>query len=172
MRRAPARAELACGRSGSRLGFSRVEPRFEKVTTSDGRHLDVMIAGPEGAGVVLAHSGTPSSGRLFASLLDAGAKRGLRHLSYARPGYADSSPNAGRSVADCTADVEAITEQLEIEVFHTVGSSGGGPHALACAALLPERVLSGATVAGSGPPDAEGLDWLAGMGEEKRSRSR
>ena len=129
MRRAPARAELACGRSGSRLGFSRVEPRFEKVTTSDGRHLDVMIAGPEGAGVVLAHRGTPSSGRLFASLLDAGAKRGLRHLSYARPGYANSSPNAGRSVADCTADVEAIAEQLEIEVFHTVGSSAGGPHA-------------------------------------------
>jgi len=59
MRRAPARAELACGRAGSRLGFSRVEPRFEKVTTSDGRHLDVMIAGPERAGVVLAHSGTP-----------------------------------------------------------------------------------------------------------------
>ena len=68
------------------------------------------------------------------------------------------------------ADVEAITEQLEIEVFHTVGSSGGGPHALACAAFLPERVLSAATVAGSAPHDAEGLDWLAG--EEKRSRSR
>ena len=147
-------------------GSARVEPRLEQVTTQDGRHLDLMIAGPEGGVVVLAHSGTPSSGRLFAALLDAGAERGLRHVSYARPGYADSSRNAGRSVADCTADVEAIADQLEIERFHTVGSSGGGPHALACAALLPDRVLSAATVGGCAPYDAEGLDWLAGMGAE------
>jgi pimeloyl-ACP methyl ester carboxylesterase len=157
----------ASGRAGDAwLRCSRVEPRVEQVTTPDGRQLDVMIAGPEGGGVVLAHTGTPSSGRVFAPRLDATAERGLRHVSYARPGYADSSRNEGRSVADCAADVEAIADHLEVERFHTVGSSGGGPHALACAALLPGRVLSTATVGGCAPYDAEGLDWLAGMGAE------
>jgi pimeloyl-ACP methyl ester carboxylesterase len=143
-----------------------VELRFETVATPDGRRLDVMLTGPEDGEVVVAHTGTPSSGRMFATLLVVGAERGLRHLSYARPGYVDSTRNAGRSVADCAADVQAIAQQLELDRFHTVGSSGGGPHALACAALLPERVISAATVAGAAPFQAEGLDWLAGMGAE------
>jgi pimeloyl-ACP methyl ester carboxylesterase len=45
-----------------------------------------------------------------------------------------------------------------------MGHSGGGPHALACAALLPERVLGAVGVAGLAPSPAEGLDWFAGMG--------
>jgi pimeloyl-ACP methyl ester carboxylesterase len=146
--------------------FGRVQPRFEAVTTPDGRRLDVTIAGPDGGEVVLAHSGTPSSGRIFAALLDAGAERGLRQVAYARPGYVDSTRNAGRSVADCVADVQAIADELAFDRFHTVGSSGGGPHALACAALLPDRIISAATVAGAAPHEAEGLDWSGGMGAE------
>jgi pimeloyl-ACP methyl ester carboxylesterase len=134
----------------------------------DGPHgrLDVEIGGPVEGEAVLMHSGTPGAGRLFALWVDAGAERGLRHVAYSRPGYGDSARHAGRSVADCAADVAAVADALGLERFFTVGASGGGPHALACAALLPERVLSAATIGGVAPAEAEGLDWLAGMGEE------
>jgi pimeloyl-ACP methyl ester carboxylesterase len=69
-------------------------------------------------------------------------------------------------VADCAADADAIADALGIDRFHTVGWSGGGPHTLACAALLPDRVIAAATVAGAAPHDGEGLDWSAGMGDE------
>jgi pimeloyl-ACP methyl ester carboxylesterase len=87
-------------------------------------------------------------------------------VTYSRPGYGDSTRHAGRSVADCAGDVAAIADQLGFERFHTVGWSGGGPHALATAALLGERVHSAATLASIAPFDAEDLDWMAGMGEE------
>jgi pimeloyl-ACP methyl ester carboxylesterase len=63
-------------------------------------------------------------------------------------------------------DVQAIADHLGVQRFHTMGWSGGGPHALATAALLPDRVISAGTVAGAAPHDAEGLDWSEGMGEE------
>jgi pimeloyl-ACP methyl ester carboxylesterase len=69
-------------------------------------------------------------------------------------------------VASCAADVTAITETLGIERFLTVGWSGGGPHALACAALIPEQTLAAATMAGAAPFGAADLDFLDGMGEE------
>jgi pimeloyl-ACP methyl ester carboxylesterase len=103
---------------------------------------------------------------LFAPMTEAGEARGLRHVAYSRPGYAASDRRAGRRVADCAADVAAITDQLGIDRFYTVGWSGGGPHALACAAQLGDRVIAAATLASVAPRDAEGLDWLAGMGEE------
>ncbi len=128
--------------------------------------LDVQIGGPADGQTVVFHTGTPSAGRLFAPMIDAGAERGLRHVVYSRPGYATSDRRAGRSVADCVSDVTAITDALGVQRFFTVGWSGGGPHALACAALLPERVIAAATIAGVAPRDAEGLDWLDGMGQE------
>jgi pimeloyl-ACP methyl ester carboxylesterase len=143
-----------------------VVERLESLTASGGRRLDVVVAGPESGAVVIAHTGTPSGGRLFAPLVDEGAERGLRHISYARPGYADSDRDEGRSVADCAADTAAIADRLGIDRFHTLGWSGGGPHALACAALLPDRVVSAASIAGVAPREADGLDWYAGMGEE------
>ena len=136
------------------------------VLTPDGRRLAVEVAGPEGGDVIVFHTGTPVAGTLFGPMLVAGAERGLRHVSYSRPGYADSDRQPGRSVADCARDVAAIADALDIERFYTTGNSGGGPHALACAALLPDRVHSAATTAGVAPFDAEGLDWLAGMGQE------
>jgi pimeloyl-ACP methyl ester carboxylesterase len=137
-----------------------------EVTTEDGRKLVVEVAGPDGGEVVLFHTGTPGAGRVFPPLIEAGAERGLRHVSYARPGYADSDRDPGRTVADCAVDSAAIADALDIESFYTTGQSGGGPHALACAALLGDRVRSAATTASVAPYEAEGLDWLQGMGRE------
>jgi pimeloyl-ACP methyl ester carboxylesterase len=143
-----------------------VEAQRKTVSTGDGRRLEVTITGPEPGRVVVVHTGTPSDGRQFLEAVQAGVERGLRQVSYARPGYADSDRHEGRSVADCVADVEVIADSLGIERFHVMGASGGGPHALACAALLPDRVISAATVAGAAPHDGPGLDWTAGMGAE------
>ena len=123
-------------------------------------------AAPEDGAPQVFHLGTPFAGDPLADWAEAGVERGLRHVLYSRPGYGDSDRHEGRSVADCVSDVEAVTAALGIDRFHTVGWSGGGPHALACAALLPERVLSAATIGGVAPWEAEGLDWLDGMGPE------
>ncbi len=69
-------------------------------------------------------------------------------------------------VAACIADVAAIADALGYERFYSVGGSGGGPHSIALAALLPDRVIAAAAIATPAPVGAEGLDWTAGMGEE------
>jgi pimeloyl-ACP methyl ester carboxylesterase len=137
-----------------------------QIRTGDGHLLDVELAGPKGGRSLIFHTGTPSAGSLFEAMIELGVERGLRHISYSRPGYGGSDRHPGRSVADCASDVQRLAEELEIEQFFTVGASGGGPHALACAALLPDRTLAAATLAGVAPFEAAGLDWLAGMGEE------
>jgi pimeloyl-ACP methyl ester carboxylesterase len=140
--------------------------RRMQVPGPEGRALDVVVAGPDDGGVVLAHHGTPGSALLLSAQADAGAARGLRHVSYSRPGYGDSDRAEGRSVADCARDAAAVLDALGAETCVTVGWSGGGPHALACAALLGDRVRSAASIAGVAPYEAEGLDWSAGMGQE------
>jgi pimeloyl-ACP methyl ester carboxylesterase len=144
------------------------EPR---VLTLDngGRRLEVVCAGPPSAPAVVMHSGTPSAPQpLSPEFLGAAAANGMQLITYGRPGYAGSSEQPGRVVADAAADVEWILDDLGISNFVTVGWSGGGPHALACAALLPERCLAVATVAGVGPANVPSLDFLAGMGEENQ----
>jgi pimeloyl-ACP methyl ester carboxylesterase len=131
-----------------------------------GRALEVEVSGPDDGHAVVFHNGTPSAGSLFAPLIELGASRGLRHVAYSRPGYAGSDRDEGRTVADCAADVAAVADELGVREFFTVGVSGGGPHALACAALLGERVLAAATIGSVAPFDAAGLDWSAGMGQE------
>jgi pimeloyl-ACP methyl ester carboxylesterase len=142
-----------------------MDPRLQ-IVGADGRRLDVELTGPEDGRALVFHTGTPSAGVVFAPLVQAGSERGLRHVAYSRPGYGQSDRRAGRTVADCAADVAAIADELGIEQFFTVGWSGGGPHALACAALLPERTIAAATLASVAPRDAEGVDWLNGMGDE------
>jgi pimeloyl-ACP methyl ester carboxylesterase len=90
---------------------------------------------------------------------------GIRLLTYDRPGYGDSSPRPGRSVADAAADVVLVTEALTVQRFAVLGFSGGGPHALAVAAALGDRVVRCAAVSSVAPMDAAGLDWFAGMSE-------
>ena len=102
----------------------------------------------------------------FPLLTDALDERGWQLVAYARPGYAGSSRHEGRSVADAAGDVATILDQLGLDRFLTIGWSGGGPHALACAALLPDRCEAAASLAGVAPFDADGLEFLAGMGPE------
>jgi pimeloyl-ACP methyl ester carboxylesterase len=136
------------------------------VDTSEARTLDAYVDGPEGAVPLLFHNGTPSTGQLFEPFVQAASERDLRMVSFSRAGYANSTRHPGRSVADVVPDVAAVLDQLGAQRFYTLGWSGGGPHALACAALLPERLLGAATVGGLAPYDADGLDWMAGMGQE------
>jgi pimeloyl-ACP methyl ester carboxylesterase len=134
------------------------------VELDDGRVLELLVAGPESGMPLVFHSGTPSAAVPFAPMIEQAAARGLRLVTWSRPGYGASTRQPGRSVADIAADTEAIVDGLGGRRFLTMGWSGGGPHALACAALLPERTLACATIAGVAPWDAEGLDFLDGMG--------
>jgi pimeloyl-ACP methyl ester carboxylesterase len=136
------------------------------ITLEDNRSLEVAVAGPAEGSVVVLHHGTPSSARPFSSFVGAATARGVRLISYSRPGYAGSGRLEGRSISDCVADVVGIVDQLGVDRFSTMGWSGGGPHTLACAALLPERVVACATIAGVGPCGVEGLDFMEGMGAE------
>jgi pimeloyl-ACP methyl ester carboxylesterase len=138
----------------------------KRVRTPDGRSLEVIEAGPEDGVPILVHHGTPGAAALFGPSVEAGAERGFRHVAWSRPGYGESDRLPGRSIADCVPDVTAVADALGIERFHTLGGSGGGPHALACARLLPDRVISATTIASGAPADAPGLDWTAGMGRE------
>ncbi|MGO9190521.1 MAG: alpha/beta fold hydrolase [Streptosporangiaceae bacterium] len=115
----------------------------------------------------MVHVGTPGGRRLYGprTLADA-RRRGLRLISYDRPGYGDSTPQPGRSTADCAGDVRVICEALGISRLAMWGLSGGGPHVLACAALLPDLVTAAASLASPAPYDAEGLDWLSGFSQE------
>jgi len=135
------------------------------VTTPDGRTLRVYEAGATDGRPILALNGTPMSGRLFGPHGEDAARRGAKLIGYDRPGYAGSSPLEGRSVADAAEDVRTIADTLELDRFAVWGISGGGPHSLACAALLPDRVVAAASLASVAPREAEGLDWTAGMGE-------
>lgn len=132
----------------------------------DGRTLEYLVAGPADGTPLVMHTGTPTAAVLFEPLAAAAARHGLRLVIHSRPGYAGSSPQPGRTVAAVTSDVTALLDALGADRFVTAGWSGGGPHALACAALLPGRCLAAATVAGVAPYGAEGLDWLDGMGAE------
>jgi len=119
---------------------------------------------PEGKPVFLLH-GTPGS-RLGPHPRSAVLHRlGVRLISFDRPGYGESDRMEGRQVADVAADVRAIADAYGLRKFAVVGRSGGGPHALACAALLPERITRGAVLVGLAPRGADGLDWFDGMAQ-------
>jgi pimeloyl-ACP methyl ester carboxylesterase len=136
------------------------------VHTLDGRTLAVEDSGDPAGRPVLAHMGTPNSRHLYRPNVRDAAERGLRLISYDRPGYGGSSPQPGRTVADCAGDVRTICTELGIDRLATWGHSGGGPHVLACAVLLPDLVTAAASLASPAPFDAEGLDFFAGMGQD------
>lgn len=91
------------------------------------------------------------------------ADAGLRLISYDRPGYGRSTRHRGRRIVDCVGDVAAIANELELERFAVAGRSGGGPHALAVGARLPERVTRVLCSVGFAPFDAPDFDWFEGM---------
>ena len=133
---------------------------------ADGRRLDLYVAGPESGPPLVFHHGSPSSGIPPLGFVDALAARGMRYVAWSRPGYGDSTRHAGRSVMDVASDTAAVLDHVGADTAYTLGWSGGGPHAIAAAALLPERILAAATIGGVAPYPAEGIDWLEGMGPE------
>jgi pimeloyl-ACP methyl ester carboxylesterase len=148
------------------------DPHTQTVQAPDGRQLEVVTAGPEDGRCFLFHSGTPSAAAAFPPLVVELTQRNMRLVTFSRPGYAASSAMAGRAVGDVATDVQAILDALRVGPFFCAGQSGGGPHALACAALLPDRVIATATLAGVAPWPADGLDWFGGMGPENLEEFR
>jgi pimeloyl-ACP methyl ester carboxylesterase len=141
----------------------------------DTREHDTGEAAGDGRAVVFWLHGTPNIGPPPEPLFAAAARSGLRWVSYDRPAYGGSSPVPDRDVASAAADVAAIADALGIDRFAVLGHSGGGPHALACGALLPGRVLAVVSVSAPAPPDAHDLDWFAGLsqsgvGEQRAAR--
>lgn len=121
-------------------------------------------AGPADAPTVaIWHHGTPNIGEPPAPLLEASAARGIRWLGFDRPGYGGSSAVEGRTVADAADLAARVADAAGVASFAAVGHSGGGPHALACAAVLGERVTAVVSIGGLAPIDAQGLDWFEGM---------
>jgi pimeloyl-ACP methyl ester carboxylesterase len=136
------------------------------VSLPDGRDLELEVAGPDGAPVLVFIPGTPGASHQLGAIARGAAARGHRLVTWSRAGYGASTPRPGRDVASETADVKAVLDHLGVDTCVVAGWSGGGPHALACGALLPDRVRAVTSVAGVAPYDAPGLDFLAGMGEE------
>src|SRR5271168_4735661 len=128
----------------------------------DTRADPIADAAPGSPVAVFWLHGSPNVGSPPEPLFASAEANGLRWVSYDRPGYGGSDPHDGRTVASAAADVAAIADALGLGRFTVLGHSGGGPHALACAALLPERVIAAVSVSAPAPSDADGLDWFAG----------
>ena len=137
------------------------------VETVDGRRLRAEVAG-DGRRAVLVQVGTPNAGVIHREWVRDAAARGLTLIAYDRPGYGGSSRRPGRTVADCAADVRRLSEVFGFERCVVWGFSGGGPHALACGALLGDLVAAVATIGSPAPFDAPGLDFSAGWPDEAR----
>ncbi len=160
---------MATGRRCCRIPLASillVEVKETDLALSDGRRLHVYDTGEGNADDPLAvfwHHGTPNIGPPPEPLLPAASRLGIRWVSYDRPGYGGSTRQRGRSVGSAAADVAGVADALGIRRFAVMGHSGGGAHALACGALLSERVLATVCISGLAPIHSDGLDWFAGM---------
>ncbi|MEU4294527.1 alpha/beta hydrolase [Kribbella sp. NPDC026596] len=131
-----------------------------------GRKLEYLVEGPAGGMPLVFHHGTPGGAVRFGPLAEAAGRYGLRLVSPGRPGYGASTPDPGRSVGDVATDITGLLDAIGADRFLSIGLSGGGPHSLACAALLPGRCVAAASIAGVGQAGADDLDFVAGMGAE------
>jgi pimeloyl-ACP methyl ester carboxylesterase len=136
---------------------------------ADGRDLRIHDTG-EGDTALVWHHGTPQTGALYEPLLRLARERGLRLVSYARPGYGGSTAQPGRAIGSAGADMEQVADVLCLDRFAVMGSSSGGSHALACAALLPTRV-SGVVCFAAIAPFTGDDSWFAGMANDSALRS-
>jgi pimeloyl-ACP methyl ester carboxylesterase len=127
-------------------------PSKREVVTHQGRQLEVVTTGPPEGSAFVFHMGTTHGVIPFPGEIDPG-QHGMRSIMYSRPGYGASTPKPGRRPAEAAGDVAAILDHLGIDTFVTAGWSGGAPHALACAALLPDRCRATAVIGGIGPYD-------------------
>lgn len=173
-RRMPTRRAAADPSAVARAAPARDTRDVPDATTIDldlpgGRLRAHLSAGDPAVPAIVWHHGTPQSGALLAPVVDAAARRGLRVVSYGRPSYGGSAPRPGRTVGDAATDVRAVLDACEIDRAASVGASGGAPHALACAALLPERTTAVVSIAGLAP--FAGFDWSAGMAWDEALRA-
>src|SRR5947209_439057 len=136
-----------------------------RVEMPDGRTVAVHEFGDPSGRVVFAMHGTPGCGLMRPEVGENARELGVRLLAHDRPGYGGSTRQPGRTIASVAADVAALADHFGAERFGVWGASGGGPHALACAAVLPDRVVAAVAIASSAPYGAEGLDYFEGMGE-------
>jgi pimeloyl-ACP methyl ester carboxylesterase len=165
--------QLPCARLATHLAHRpNEEPHVTSTTVHerdvdlpDGRTLHVYDTDPSGDAerVVVYHHGSPNIGSPPAPLFATSEEVGVRWLGYDRPAYGGSTARPGRTVGSAGAVVAAIADAVGISTFAVMGHSGGGPHALACAALLPGRVSAALSISGLAPYDAEGLDFFDGM---------
>jgi pimeloyl-ACP methyl ester carboxylesterase len=145
---------------------ARVSAVAQRQLAMGGREFTVYDEGDPGGPSILVHHGTPAAGPPYSGWVKDANARGARLIAYDRPGYGASTPAPGRTIGDAACDAAAIMDALGVQRFATWGVSGGGPHALACAALLPDRVTAACSIAGVGPFDADGLNYFNGMGHD------
>jgi pimeloyl-ACP methyl ester carboxylesterase len=138
-----------------------VPPPTHELTAADGRVMRYCCYGPPAGLPVCSLAGTPGTRWERPDVVSAIGRAALRVVVPDRPGYGGSARQPGRTVADVAADVAAIADAQGWARFAVTGFSGGGPHALACAALLTGRVTCCAVVACPAPPDAPGVDFFA-----------
>ena len=148
-------------------------PEYVILNSRDGRKLDVMLGGNPTSDVALVcHHGTPSDASLWRGWNQDAVENDLRLVAISRPGYAFSDRKAQRTVACVAEDVEDVLDSLGISNFFTIGWSGGGPHALACASLLQSRCLGASILAGVAPHGEPDLDATSEMGPENIEHKR
>jgi pimeloyl-ACP methyl ester carboxylesterase len=131
--------------------------------SAEGRLVTFSRYGQAAGRRVVFHYGTPGTRHLSERATNVLARQGAQILVLDRPGYGESSRQPGRRVADVVDDVAMVADLHGWDRFAVWGGSGGGPHALACASLLADRVERCASVVGPAPYGADGLDWMDGM---------
>lgn len=151
--------------------MSDIASKPDQVELGDGRILDIRVSGPADGLPLVFHHGTPGAATPVQALERAAHARGLRLVSTSRPGYGGSTRQPGRRVVDVADDTATVLDALGADRCLVAGWSGGGPHALACAARLTP-VAAALVISGVAPYDAAGLDWLAGMGEQNELEFR
>lgn len=152
-------------RNGSCALASRVvrTETLRTIRTPDGRQLAYAEWGvPDGYPVISIH-GTPGCRLGRHPNPDVVRKANVRLITFDRAGYGKSDRNPGRRVVDLVPDVRALADALGFDTFAACGGSGGGPHVLAVAALLPERLTRVACIVGIAPYESLGANWTAGM---------
>jgi pimeloyl-ACP methyl ester carboxylesterase len=144
--------------------IQRVE-RAGQARAGDGRTLAFVERGAADGMPVLVCHGTPGSRLTRHPDPEMYERHGVRMVAYDRPGYGLSDPHQGRSVADAAADIAAIADELGFERFVVVGGSGGAPHALACGALLGDRVVRVGALVTPAPSDSPDFDFFTDLAE-------
>ena len=146
---------------------------MESLQLADGRSLEFCRTGPvDPSGWLIFHVGTPSAAALFPHVTAVTDARGIATASYSRAGYGGSTRSEGRTVAQEAVNTAALADHLGASTFFVAGWSGGGPGALACAALLPERVRSCVVFAGNSPVEEVGAEWFQWFPEDHREELR